>query len=237
MLATQHGLTTAEAIHDVVELFLGKFDAAYGMQMSTPKWHWMLHFHDHVRQFGWLASCWPLERKHKTPKAYGSDIRNTNSYERSVLREVTCEHMVHLSDPATFDFTRVGLIHAQAAPQRVISDLLDELGMSRDSVCDCKLANRSHASETVWCTVGDVVFFEDDDGQAQVGELWANISLEGFLLTIVSVWAMQRQAHGVLHCRVTENPKLVFAECIKYTSIWAMETRTDAVVLMPRQYC
>jgi hypothetical protein len=59
------------------EAFLVLYDTAFGREWSTSKIHNAFHVGVYADRLKELISCWLLERKQKTPKAYGSDVRNT----------------------------------------------------------------------------------------------------------------------------------------------------------------
>ena len=188
MVAAATDLVDSGAIQRSVEHFLDSFDAAFGMEWTTPKFHWMLHFPDFHRKFKRLISCWPLERKHKVPKSYGTDVRNTRTYERSLLHEVTCDHLAALSDPDTFAFNSFGLLKPRAAPQTAIGFVRAALQIRADVVFSCQYAATSHPSERVYCAEGDVILFQENDGaQVIAGQIWSNLSVEGETLAIVAV--------------------------------------------------
>lgn len=62
-----------------------------------PKFHWSLHYEDQLQRFRAAPSCWTMERKHKHVRRYGSGIANTSTYEKTILQEVTCDHVTHLT--------------------------------------------------------------------------------------------------------------------------------------------
>ena len=151
------------------------------MEWSTPKFHWALHMGDYYDEFEELVNCWPLERKHKVPKSYGQDIRNTRIYQRSVLHEVVSDHLYKLSDPETFAFTRLGLLKpVRQAPKKVVDFTRADFGFPPDVAFTCETAFQSHPSPEVFCCQGDVVLFvEDDNDNVLAGELLCSLNVEG----------------------------------------------------------
>ena len=77
----------AQMVDDAVHLFLARFVAVFSVDYLTPKFHWLLHFGDHIRHANGLLSCFVHERKHKVAKRYCTAVANTISYEKSVLGE------------------------------------------------------------------------------------------------------------------------------------------------------
>ena len=62
--------------------------------------------------------------------------------------------------------------------------------------------------------------YEEDD-EVKAGELWANLCLEGEFVCVVNEWVLEDQSCGAATYRFQDGAKLVFAENIKYTCIWA----------------
>ncbi|CAE7679314.1 unnamed protein product [Symbiodinium sp. CCMP2592] len=71
-------------------------DAAWSDGL-VPKFHWSLHFEDQVQRFRAAPSCYTMVRKHKHVRKYGSGIANTRTYESTILQEITCDHVTHLT--------------------------------------------------------------------------------------------------------------------------------------------
>ena len=149
--ATHHGtkFISANTLDRSAEAFLDAYDAAWGMQYSTPKFHWTLHFGDCLRRNGFLISCWTLERKHKVPKRYGSEIRNLSMYDKGLLQEVTCHHMGQLSDPNTFAFDTTGLVQPRSASPMVLAFVRDALRLKEDTPLNVLCATRCRHSSRI----------------------------------------------------------------------------------------
>ena len=77
----------AQQLQDAVERFLDAYCTAFGEAYMSPKFHWLLHFPQSLRNAGTLVACFVHERKHRMLKRYCNDIRNTTSFEHSVLAE------------------------------------------------------------------------------------------------------------------------------------------------------
>ena len=82
------GKVTPKILLTRTHAFLEAFGAAFGLELMTPKFHWLLHFPMYLRRFGTLVSCFVHERKHRMVKRYCNDMRNTSTFEWSVLAEV-----------------------------------------------------------------------------------------------------------------------------------------------------
>ena len=235
MMGIARDLVDENLILEAVETFLDYFDKAFGMAYSTPKFHWMLHFKDHFRTFEKLVSCWPLERKHKVPKAYATDVRNTQAYEQSVLYDVIAHHLHRLADPSTFAFMTLGLINPRPASNAVMRFVGKLLELPEGLNFDCKFALTCHPTNFLWVSVGDVVTFEED-GFIKVGEVWYLLTILDEMISVINEWEMVSVENGAVRCRLPGKPKLVFCENITYTVIWARYSATETKYLQPREY-
>ena len=228
MRATAYFAVAGDTVLRAVEIFLSLYDEAWGMSWSTPKFHWLLHFGDHVDRFQELVSCWTLERKHKVPKGYGADVRDTRNYERSVLHEVICKHIADLSNPDTFAFSRCGLYKPQAATPDLLEWLACALEVPATAI-DCRMSNSARHSAQVITTIGDVILY-NVDGELAAGDVWSNFESEGIIACIVQPWKFVSKAHGAIVWEVVNDEILtaVFSEDIVDTVVWSKHIDTPA---------
>ena len=119
----------AQELDDATCDYLLTFKGLYGEDCMVIKFHYILHFALYVRRWGILPNCFVHERKHRLPKRYGNEVKNTTAeWEASVLREVTCKHIHNLSsDEALFE-TNCMLIDPCPPRSAVHKFLLDEFG-------------------------------------------------------------------------------------------------------------
>jgi hypothetical protein len=75
----------AIAIHEHIELY----KLVYGAETMRPKHHYVLHLPDMLRRFEFLFSTFVHERKHRLAKRYMVPRKNTKSFERGVMEDVT----------------------------------------------------------------------------------------------------------------------------------------------------
>ena len=234
MRATAYITVAGAKILQSVELFLDLYDKAFGLEWSTPKFHWMLHFGDYADRFGELISCWPLERKHKTPKSYGADVRDTRVYEQSVMHEVICKHIAELMNPDTFDFLRCGLFKPQKAKKDFLEWLADGLELPVNAIQNiCMQSHTARHSVQVVCSVGDCILYNDPEGNMCAGEVWSNFEIDGELAVLVQVWAFISIAHGASLWEIKEDLYPVFSKDILDVVSWTKHTATRVKILMP----
>ena len=84
-------------LQKAVCLHLESYSALYGPENMTIKFHYSLHLHAYLARYGLLLNCFVHERKHRIPKRFANEVRNTNSdWDASVMREVTAYRVSHL---------------------------------------------------------------------------------------------------------------------------------------------
>ena len=95
-------------------------------------------------------------------KRYMNDIRNTLTFERSVLSEVTCHHFDALVNKS-FDF-RPGLLKPRKASAQTAKFFLDMFELPADT--QVMRSSTSSHRPLATTSVGDVVMYyePDDDG-------------------------------------------------------------------------
>lgn len=140
--------------HLVEKALQGTVNAGFGSSMK-PKHHWTLHYSDCLRRWKTLPSCWAMERKHKTPRQFGSSHCNLQGYEKGLLSAVSIHHMnVLLNDEKVFH-TGCYLVDPRPLPKGLEAKLKEWgyflLGM--------QYAKTSKLKQGSTCTIGDVVFF------------------------------------------------------------------------------
>ena len=120
----------------MIDAFLAAALAAGWREWMGPKWHWMVHYSEHLQRWGCLLTCWAHERKHKVVKRYATQINNSRAYEQSVLSEVISHYLNDLRSPGHFRKTAY-LEEPHKANAKLLSFLIRELEMNVDpDSCD-----------------------------------------------------------------------------------------------------
>lgn len=128
-----------------IELYLTQFKSIYGSEHMVPKFHSMLHFPKFIRRCPILPNCFVLERKHKQPKRFANEVRNTASnWDESIARDVTNRHVASLNGRVMAD----GLRPPVNVPSPAVRA---QLQSAFGAHCDFKIAKsaRVNAWETV----------------------------------------------------------------------------------------
>ena len=96
-----------------------------------PVWpggfHWLLHYGPMLRRFGYLPSCWCLERKHRAIKRFLDASKATVSdvYDRNILRDMTARSLTELEGGDSCPF---GLVNPKIAKEAVVKEVERTLG-------------------------------------------------------------------------------------------------------------
>ena len=150
-----------------VESFLEDFIEVFGVEWTTPKFHWLLHLAEYLARmhklykdvfgYGWLQNCFVLERKHKVGKRYAEPRSNTNKMQsRGLLAEVLCHTVQSLIEAPELN---LGLCGARAPSKALRARILSLLDLDRHT--QILVANRSYHSDTAFSDRGDFVVFTD----------------------------------------------------------------------------
>jgi hypothetical protein len=179
---------------DVYEQFFNAFNATIGRAKTIPKFHFLIHVPRHVRDFGFALNCIVAERKHKVVKAFADVNDNPRGLARSLLREVTAQHIAEQSSADHLNMAPrlLGKVRkASAELQAWLSSLL-----SLDTTFYC--SGEARVSSFLTIAVGDLVVVSETHGADEfyVGRVWWFVdAADGVLLAIVDKYtnvAMQR---------------------------------------------
>lgn len=190
IVATARLTVTPDMLAAEVHRFLKAFVDAFGFEWLTPKAHWLLHLPDHLARFGRLLNCFALERKHRIPKRYATDLKNiAHKADASLLKECICHHFSSVKDGA-FEYT-VALIDkrsASAQTRRTIWKLFE----LEDDASAINVATIARYNPTALCSQSDVVMIKDGDG-FRGGRIQVHFELHGVLMSLVKPYNLYRR--------------------------------------------
>ena len=160
----------------LVSMYLQAFKALYGEENMIIKMHYLHHHAPQIGRWGKVAypNCFALERKHKGVKRYADNVTNCGNtedtrWDRSVLREITADHVHALQqDPLRFDVSS-GLDKARQAAQALRDRLAIQFGEG-----DFEVARVCRVNEWEKVAVGDAVVVAHCDS-CFVGEVLQHI--------------------------------------------------------------
>ena len=173
-----------------VEECLRLWSTTFGFDSMTPKWHWMLHFHRTLSKFdGVMLNCFCLERKHRMPKRYASELKNiSGNAGRSILSNVTAHHFGALGNASSFSF-EVGLVDGRAASRRMKREVAHALGL--EGAHDIKAALVSRFNPLATCAKNDIVLVKSE-ARFRAGRVQFHCEVDGEALSLVSLFTLRK---------------------------------------------
>ena len=162
LLAVRHSpdRISPEYVRSCVRTMLDACLAAGWEAWMTPKFHWCMHFHRHLRNWGVLPTCWVHERKHKLAKRYGEDIFNTVAYNKSVLSEVLAHQFYLVKLDGAFDDT-ISVLHPGKAKKTIV-DIMRSLGVPDTAAIT--VSRKARIGTGSLCCKGDAALIRSMDG-------------------------------------------------------------------------
>ena len=226
------GATTPANLQRAIVAHLRTFKALYGDEWMPVKFHMSIHLPMFLQRWGFLPNCFVLERKHRVPKKYANDMRNTSGdWEKSVLRECTAAHFAELERNTTHFQAAACLIDAFAPKAAMLKTLLSALGVHHipDAHHGIELTTARTARINEWetCAKQDVVLIKSgvDEFVAQIRffvSIHDRAAAHDHTLAGVERW---RKVAAGNRCskwqRSVDDLKLVVVDEIACSLIWA----------------
>ena len=226
--------THPRRLQAALDEYLSAYKEIYGKEWMTIKFHMALHLGVFFERWGCLPNCFALERKHKHPKRFTQEIRNTSlDYDASALREVTNRHISVLCSPDSTHFqTEPGLLDPRTPSKQMLLELCECFN------CRAEFHTAQKARYNKWekCSRKDVVLI-NDAGVKRVGHIMMifKASLPGRVdLNVVHVDTWSYISSGARFTKWACAGQMAIFELssIERTRIYSM-SGGSAVVLMP----
>lgn len=223
---------------NAVNNFLKLFVAVWGSRYLTPKMHWLLHFARAARRWGILVACFVLERFHRNPKAYATEMKNrSGNAGLNLLKEVICNTLGRLKPANALNF-KVGLLMPRKPykEENALINAVMEIDVTYALSCFVGLVSRFNDFGT--CSKGDVVLHRIPGG-FRAALVMLHMEIDGEQLTIVNSWTLKsidRDANYSVWIREI-NPEIILTEDILDTVIYTILKENCAGVLLPFEFC
>ena len=231
-------LTSAQYVEALTSSFLRLCELAGWEDVTIPKFHWLVHFGQHLQRHGHLPTCWVHERKHRLVKRYAQDVVNRRTYSKSVLSEVLSHQLHAVHESNSFDI-EPGLTDPHKPVPRIMRFLDEHLNFafSAGRVFTSVGARIGQLSR---CHVKDVVIFTDSTRtQLHAGQLWLLVQVESVDFAIVSKWtvASTEPLMGAVSWRKRDDLCIVFLDDLLSSVIWTeLEPNALVRVLVPSRF-
>ena len=198
LTCAQRKASTPSDLHTATTKFLEAHLVAYGSEVWVWKHHGALHLARMWARRRGLPNCFSLERKHKGVKRIMMNFLKKQSYERSVIEEVTLEHLHECNTKAAF--SRLENPHL---PSKALAAYLREAFPAATSF---HVSRTYVASDGMRIMSGDVVFARLGD-ELICAELALNVQIDGTNKCIGSAWQFMSQGKsGVSKFKIGDSP-------------------------------
>ena len=220
-----------------VEKFLHMYKDAWGCDMMVPKFHWLLHLWTILQKYGTLLNCFCLERKHRVPKRYATELTNiSKKNSKSLLMEVTSHHLGQLDQHDAFNF-EVGLVNGSTPSKKIKQILIAafDLQPGDDTVQSIKYSVQSRFSPLATCRKGDLVLFKNDS-EVRVGRINLHCEIFGLPISMISEFDNRNFEPACGHSVWTPRPdsnSFIQTDAIIDTVVYSERTNGDVAVLIP----
>ena len=216
--------TTPEQLQVNIVDHLTKYQASYGADGWVFKHHMAGHLAGMFKKFGTLIALFLHERHHKEIKRALKDHLNTAGYERSVLEEVTNQHLHNLRQPVRQGHCLING-HSDVNVERAMREL-------HPHVNAVLVAVSAYVGSVKFCK-GDVVLHGADN---RVGQIWYIVDLDGSLHVCVSVWEVVARGTRWARARIDSAPELILISALRCALIAHMSGEFATAVL-PLSVC
>ena len=239
LVASPRGNVTPAMLRAAIKKFLESCVRAGWRIFMHPKFHWLIHLYRELAHFKMLLSCWVHERKHKMVKRYSNDVRNTTSFEKTILSEVTCHHLAELECESKFDLSVRLISPVRAAGPKLISFLASAFSIEGDNVVYTTSA-RARVSEFEVCRRQDVVLFLDPCTlKVQCGEVCFFAACNDCAVALISLWHFETSEveQGTVTVRIADDTVELFsASDILVSCTYRRKADGRAQIIVPSSY-
>ena len=181
---------TPDRMLKAVEHCLACCADTFGFEELTPKWHWMLHFHQQLTRNRVMLNCFCLERKHRAPKRYCTEFKSvTATSSKFLLNEVVAHHLGQLSKPGALCFD-VGLVDGRPMSKRMSRELMEDMALEGEPHLRTAATSRFSALAAAAC--GDVVLVKDEGGRFRAGKVDLHCEVNGEPLSLISLYVLEK---------------------------------------------
>ena len=208
------------------------FTSLFGESAVTIKFHQLLHFPRWVDQFGYLPTCWTLERKHKVPKKWITNLLNTSArFDRSAFRDVTASHLSKTGDDSLSAVP--GLVPPVKGPSPEVLQLLAE----SFGKMEFRAAGAARVSLSTTVATGDVVVgVAKGSGSPFAGKVVGHFDVNGdAVVSLLEQWTVRKATSDSTAWDTRGGLCLVFSDDIVTTLVYSEGEGSAVTLASPRQ--
>ena len=225
---SRHSPVTEADLMAAILAHLEAKHAAYGPDSFKYKDHVALHLPSQYAQYKRLSPCFVQERHHREAKAAGAVRRNTASYERGIIEDITIGQLITTE---SFHFGEPGLVKATPAKAKVLNLLRDMVSFGPD---DSVLASVKYTTGLTTISCGDVAIWHDDVvHQLKFGKVLLHFLAADTCMTLLRPLQEQRREQTLVRCAMEDHATLVHSSKLIRAAIFAESEASGDVVLRP----
>lgn len=224
-----------------IQMFLDLFVEAFGAEMTTPKFHWLLHLPDYLERMhdlfndklgvpGWLQHCFVLERKHKVGKRYAEPRQNTDRMRSGgLLSEVLCQNMSDVCGAPEF---KLGLLDAKKPTKSTQAHIIRALEL--DGHTPIQVARRSWHNEFSHSNAGDFVVFTCAESAAmRAGTVQLHFEVAGIPASVIELYELVCRDNHYVIWKPSKDMEWIETTCIRDPVVFKTLPNGNVAFLLP----
>ena len=209
----------------------------------------LIHLPALIDRFGPLPTAWSLERKHKVVKKYGNHLFNSSapsktcSWDKSVLRDVTCERLFAISDDE-FDIDMSLMTPTKTPSRQMLMSLREAFNVSGPHAGSVRfqLAKHARLNEQHRVSVGDAVLFACGGGAWSMGLVHQLLEVADVAaseppvpLALVGKWSQRTAVNGssVWETQSLGSQYMRLQAILRPAACWSHRSADRCVVVHP----
>ena len=227
------GLAAACACRCQVEKALAMFKQAGNENQMLRKHHWMLHLSTHLKSWGFLPNCWPLERKHKILTMYATNMKKITCYSQSLIEEVLCHDIHSLRTSEHFE-PGVHLLKKHACSKQLhqlLCSSVFQTQIPKEQICAATAAMLDKGGQV---HQKDYVLIQDASQLGwQIAKVEAHFEAQGLVCSLVTMCQIL-EYNATTYSAVVQQPEalhFVPTARILCPVIWATEQQKVRVLI------
>ena len=234
LLRNQEHLTP-EKLQAAVDAFQVTFEAAGWSKTAKKKFHWLQHFSDELKRFGFLPNCFATERKNKILKHLGTYLQNTTIFDRTILHEILARDLHILKTPGLFDMS-CKLVTPRTATKETLKFLHLAFGGGVDTnQANCQQSSQAQLSSTMQCKASDVALLDLGTSALAAGEVLLFVAVHDEAFAVVAQWELESYKLDLLRAtwRILDTVKILPLQQVLASLTYTLCKDSRAMTLIP----
>ena len=224
-----------EELQAAVDAFQVTFEAAGWSKTAKKKFHWLQHFSDELKRFGFLPNCFCPERKNKIVKHLADNLLNTTIFDSTILYEILAHDLHVLKTPGLFDMS-CKLVTPRTATKETLKFLQLAFGGGVDANrANCQQSIQAQLSSTMKCKAGDVALLDLGNSTLAAGEVLLFVAVHDEAFAVVAEWELESYTLHLLRAtwRILDTVKILPLQQVLASLTYTLCKDSRAMTLIP----